>query len=141
MMSLLVANIADNGGKLRGADAERGIAFLPDKQSARLAHPPRGIALDGVDRPCEVLRGRQLQQAVQMVVCATNRVDESPFLLANPRNVRPQLRLERVVDTLRPILRAEDDVDDVPGVAVRHCVALRALRHRYVTVPSAGALG
>jgi len=141
MVGLLILNVTTDGREQGSTDAERSVALLPDKQAARLSHPSRGIALDRIDGLSQILCRRELNQAMNMIVRAADRVDEDSFVFAGAGDVGPQVRLQGLVDQFRAVFCAEDEVDDVPAVTVRHCAAPLALPYFHGTVPSADALG
>ena len=66
-MGWLILNVAEDGGDLRGAHAEGGVAFLPHEFVALGVGPAPGIGFDGEDGFGEREGLRKLDQEMDVV--------------------------------------------------------------------------
>ena len=119
-MCFLGADVADDRGQERMADAEGGVIFLPGKFRAVLSHPPGGVRFDGVDGFGERGVGGNLNQEVEVIGSATDGMAEDFLVTADADDVVPEARAKRRGYGWGAIFGGEDDVNDVLDVSVGH---------------------
>jgi hypothetical protein len=69
--------------------------------------------------------GLNLNEKVNVIVGPADDVGENSFVLANSGDESPEARLKFFGDSFLAIFRAEDDVENILGVRVRHVPHLR----------------
>ena len=168
VMGCLILDVAEDGGDLRGAHAEGGVAFLPRKFVALGVGPAPGIGFDGEDSFGEREGLRELEQEMNVVGGPADGVGEDAVIFADSDDVGPEVGLKILRDGFAAVFGTEDDVEGVLGVGVGHgagysmwgarvrerdtrngagictyeaCFALTALRMFVATVPRPSGLG
>ena len=119
-MGWLILDVAEDGGDLRCAHAEGGVAFLPRKFVALGVGPAPGIGFDGEDGFGEREGLRKLDQEMDVVGGAADGVGEDSVVFADAGDVGPEVGLEILRDGFAAVFGGEDDVEGVLGVGVRH---------------------
>ena len=133
VMGWLILDVAEDGGDLRGAHAEGGVAFLPRKFVASGVGPAAGIGFDGQDGFGEREGLRKLDQEMDVVGGAADGVGEDSVIFADAGDVGPEVgSLKSMRDGFAAVFGGEDDVQGVLGVGVGHGAG-------YITWGSAGS--
>lgn len=135
-MGFLVLNVAHDGRDIRGAHAEGRVALLPCEWKAFLVCPSGGIRFDGVDGFGERQSGQDFDEEMNVIVHATDGVDENFVVLADAGRVGPEARLKIFRDEFGAVFGVEDNMDGVLGVRVRHVSRLRCFKLLYITDPA-----
>jgi len=135
-MRFLSLDVSDNRRNKGCAHAECGIALLPCEFMALLVGPLRGIRFDGENRLGKRQRWRDLDEEMNVIVHAADRTNENPVVFANAGDIGPHSWLEILRDEFGAVFGAEDDVEYVLGVCVRHVSRLRRLAILYITDPA-----
>jgi hypothetical protein len=78
---------------------------------------------------------------MNVIFHSVNRVNEDSILFADAREVGTEPGFEFLWDQLTAVLGAEDEVDRVLGVGMRHVSRLRRLENLCITDPSPRGLG
>src|SRR5271155_3542280 len=135
-MRFLILNVSSDGRKIRGTHAECRIALLPCEGKAFFSCPPRGIRFHGVDGFGEREGRRDLDEEMNVIVRSADGVDENSLFFADTGRVGPEARLKILRDELGAVFGAEDGVDCVLSVRVRHVPHLRRLAIVYLVDPA-----
>jgi hypothetical protein len=125
VMRFLILYVSNDSWSVGGTHAECRIALLPRELMTSIVCPSRGIRFDGEQRLGQGHDGRELDEEMNVVLYAANGMNENPLVFANACRIGPQSRLEFRGNGLAPVLGAEDDMDHVLGVGVRHVSRLR----------------
>lgn len=127
VVCFLRLNVSNYGGDVGLAHTERGVALLPGEFFELFMGPAGGIRFDCANGLCYGQNRRNPNEQVNVIVHATNRVDEQTVVLANSCGVGPQAGLEFLGKKFATVFGAEHEVERVLGIRVGHCVAPTAL--------------
>jgi hypothetical protein len=120
VVGVLILDVAEDGGDLRGAYAEGGVAYLPCEFVALGVGPAGGIRFDCQDGFGQGEGWRKLEQEMDVVGGAADGVREDSVIFADAGDVGPEVWLKILRNGFAAVFGGEDDVEGVLGVGVRH---------------------
>jgi len=130
MMRRLILDVRDDAIRLRCADGEGAITFLPGKfcsRRSRVIEPLRRTTFDRLHRFRERHRRRHNKKSVNVIGCPANLDGFESMIFRNALHVAPEFRLQIIGKTLPTIFCRKDYVHAIAGVCVRQGSSLRDL--------------
>ena len=137
-MLLLALNVLLHHWNLRRADAERAVSLLPGKS---MPHPPGGTTFEFLNRLGQGVRRRQDKEQMKVIRRPAGGDQFEALAAGNADQVGMEFVCTGRWDERPAIFRAEDTMDEIARVCVRHlapslrppAVGLAILRRPYGT--------